>query len=62
MALDRIRPMRDGDGHLKLRRVYRFEYSDTGNNRRKGSVTLLGPAILQMDLDLPARPPESTLH
>jgi len=33
---------RDDDGQLRLRRIYRFEYSDTGDNRRSGSVTLLG--------------------
>ena len=62
VALESLRPVRDGRGQIRLRRVYGFEYSDTGNNRRKGSVTLLGPAILHMDLDLPARPPETTLH
>ena len=33
---------RDDAGVLRLRRVYTFEYSDTGNDRRSGSVTLLG--------------------
>ena len=33
---------RDDAGRLRLRRVYAFEYSDTGDNRRAGSVTLLG--------------------
>lgn len=33
---------RDDLGRLKLRRVYAFEYSDTGNDRRAGSVTMLG--------------------
>lgn len=37
-----LRLARDDDGLLKLRRVYTFEYSDTGDNRRSGSVTLLG--------------------
>lgn len=36
---------RDEDGQLKLRRVYGFEYSDTGDNRRSGSVTLLGSTV-----------------
>ncbi len=36
VALDRIRLARDGDGRMRLRRVYRFEYSDTGTNRRRG--------------------------
>jgi hypothetical protein len=28
-----------------LRRTYAFEYSDTGDNRRSGSVTLLGDTV-----------------
>lgn len=37
-----LRLARDDEGRLKLRRVYAFEYSDTGNDRRSGSVTMLG--------------------
>lgn len=40
-----FRVARDDQGHLKLRRVYTFEYSDTGDNRRAGSVTLLGHTV-----------------
>ena len=40
-----LRPARDDDGQLKLRRVYAFEYSDNGDNRRPGSVTLLGQQV-----------------
>ena len=29
----------------KLRRVFSFEYSDTGDNRRSGSVTLFGHRV-----------------
>ena len=36
---------RDDVGRLKLRRVYTFEYSDTGNDRRTGTVTMLGHDI-----------------
>ncbi len=36
---------RDGDGRLRLRRTYSFEFSDTGNNRRNGSVTMLGGEV-----------------
>lgn len=37
---------RDDAGHLRLRRSYLFEYSDTGDNRRRGSVSLLGQQIV----------------
>ncbi len=40
-----LRPARDDDGHLKLRRIYAFEYSDNGDNRRPGSVTMLGHRV-----------------
>lgn len=36
---------RNDDGHLCLRRSFAFEYSDTGDNRRHGSVILLGHDI-----------------
>ena len=45
VAGDSFRIARDDEGRLKLRRVYVFEYSDTGNNRRAGSVTLLGHTV-----------------
>lgn len=53
VALARLRPARDDDGRVRLRRVYRFEYSDTGNDRRRGHVTLLGATIEQVDLGRP---------
>lgn len=53
VAQSRLRPGRDDEGHVKLRRVYRFEYSDTGNNRLEGSVTLLGREVLAVRLATP---------
>ncbi len=46
VAIESIWPVRDDEGHLKLRRVYSFEYSDTGNNRCKGSVILIGQQVV----------------
>lgn len=40
-----LRLARDDSGRLRLRRVYSFEYSDNGDNRRSGSVTLLGHEV-----------------
>lgn len=48
VALGSLRPQRDAAGRLRLRRVYDFEYSDTGNNRRRGSVTLLGDELVML--------------
>ncbi|MEO8508551.1 MAG: DUF3301 domain-containing protein [Betaproteobacteria bacterium] len=62
VALARIRPQRNENGRIELGRTYRFEYSDTGNNRRKGAVTLVGARILHVNLDLPPRPVDVPLH
>ena len=40
-----LRLARDDAGRMKLKRVFVFEFSDTGNNRRRGSVTLLGAQV-----------------
>lgn len=48
VELGNLRPQRADDGNLRLRRVYHFEYSDNGNNRRRGSVTLLGTELLMV--------------
>lgn len=59
VALAALRPARNEDGRLQVRRVFRFEFSDTGDNRRKGSVTLLGARVV--GLDLPAIATDSVL-
>lgn len=46
VAIDSLWPARDDDGRLKLRRVYSFEYSETGNDREKGTVTMLGQEVV----------------
>jgi len=53
IAIESIWPARDDDGRLKLRRVYAFEYSDTGDNRRRGAVTLVGDAVVTLHLEPP---------
>ncbi len=50
VALGALRPARDDEGRLRLRRVYHFEYSDTGDNRCAGQVTLLGSELLMVHL------------
>ena len=39
---------RDEEGQMRIKRTYAFEYSDTGNNRRHGSVTLLGRRVIAL--------------
>ncbi|MGH8670429.1 MAG: DUF3301 domain-containing protein [Burkholderiales bacterium] len=36
---------RDARGHVALRRTYRFEFSDTGDNRLKGTIVMLGDRL-----------------
>jgi hypothetical protein len=50
VALESMRPVRDRDGRMALRRVYAFEYSDTGDNRRQGRVAMLGPRIVAVEM------------
>ena len=40
-----LRLGRSADGRMALRRTYNFEFSDTGNNRRSGSVIMLGGEV-----------------
>lgn len=51
VAISRVMPARDDEGRLRLQRVYNFEYSDTGNNRRKGAVTLIGDRVVTLYLE-----------
>ena len=62
VSLVSLRPARDDAGRLRLRRVYAFEYSDTGDNRRRGSVMLLGQRAVLIEVDLPRLPSGRTLH
>ena len=47
----KTRPARDDEGRLVLRRTYRFEFSDDGNNRRAGSVVILGTTVESLNLE-----------
>jgi len=68
VAIRSLRLIRDDDGRLRLRRVYGFEYSDTGDNRRPGTITLLGQRVellhVRPQLYVVPRAPETheTLH
>jgi hypothetical protein len=62
VAIAGLKPARNDDGQLVLRRVYEFEYSDTGDNRRRGSVVLLGQQVMLVNVGLRAVPEVRTLH
>jgi len=52
IAIARLRPTRNMQGRLVWHRVYVFEFSDDGNNRRKGSVHLLGHRVTLLNVGL----------
>ena len=56
VAIESVRPVRDEEGRLRLRRVYGFEYSDTGNNRRHGAVTMIGSQVVTLYLAARSEP------
>ena len=45
VSLHKLWLRRDLRGHLCLERLYIFEFSDTGDSRRRGSITLLGGQV-----------------
>jgi hypothetical protein len=51
VALQKIWPVRNHHGQMTLRRVYDFAYSDTGHNRRHGTISLLGNHVESLNLD-----------
>ena len=41
-----VRPARNAEGRLLLQRAYDFDFSDTGDNRIRGSVVTLGRRVI----------------
>ncbi len=62
VGITSLKPARDDEGQLKLQRAYVFEYSDTGNNRIKGSVVMLGQRVVLLNVGLRPVPPAITLQ
>ncbi len=46
-----FRPARDAAGRMALRRVYRFEFSDRGDNRRGGGIVMLGGKVESVTME-----------
>ena len=51
VALKSIKPARTEAGHLNLRRIYEFEFSLAGYERRFGRAYVLGQKLEQVQLD-----------
>jgi len=62
VGLSSLRPARDEHGHAALRRVYRFEYSETGDQRKAGSIALLGAQVLAVTVTVPQTATIQSLH
>jgi hypothetical protein len=57
VAIANLKPARDDDGRLVLRRAYAFEYSEIGTDRRPGSIVMLGDEVLFVNVGLRLAPP-----
>ena len=62
VAIASLRLGRSDNGRVLLRRVYDFEFSDTGDNRRRGSIVLLGHRVIVVNIGLRLVASERTLH
>ena len=50
VAIGSVRAARDAGGQIRLRRLYTFEYSDTGNSRHPGSIVMHGDEVVMLRL------------
>lgn len=50
VAIRALRLIRDSEGRLKLLREYGFEFSETGDDRRSGRLTLVGHELEMLHL------------
>ncbi len=62
VAISSLKLARDERGRIQLQRGYDFEYSDTGNNRIKGGLVLLGHRVTLLNVGLRPEAPVRTLH
>jgi hypothetical protein len=58
VALRRMGLRWTGQG-LRLRRVYRFEFSEEGTGRRTGHLVLVGLRLQELSLGLPTDPQDA---
>lgn len=56
VGIAHIRPARNAAGRLQLQRAYDFEFSDTGDNRVRGSIVMLGRRVMLLNIKLPPAP------
>ncbi len=62
VAMKRIGISRATDGRLRMRRIYEFEFSETGNDRLTGSITMLGTHLIALHLAAGTRTDTRVVH
>lgn len=62
VAISSLKLVRDDDGQLTLQRAYNFEFSDTGDNRLKGSVVMQGHRVALLNVGVRTPATVRTLH
>ena len=62
VAIAGLKLARDDTGQVRIQRSYDFEYSDTGNNRRKGGLVMLGHQLVVFNIGPRVVPEARTLH
>ena len=62
VAIAGLKLVRDEEGRITLQRTYDFEYSDTGNDRHKGSVVLVGKQVVLSNVAAHSTRAPKTLH
>lgn len=50
VAQSKLRVRRNSEGQVRFERTYRFEYSESGNDRNGGTIHLLGRRVLSVEL------------
>jgi hypothetical protein len=52
VSLNRLGLYRDGRGHMRIRRTYQFDFSESGDNRCRAYIVMVGGQleVLQMGL------------
>ena len=51
VALTKTRFARNNNGQLQFARLYRFEFSTTGDNRRPGNIRAMGERVESVEMD-----------
>lgn len=57
VALYRLRLRRDALGRVQIHRVYRFEFTESGDKRHSGMASMLGTHLEELRLERPGTCP-----